>query len=184
MKLVALADEKSASFWKACGTTLQGCVLALTSKAADAIQHDQLRAHCMRSTGATCGCRLVSYLAMAYAELGQFDDAWRCIDEAMTAVETIRKGGGRRGLIASPAKSRLRRPKPDTAKAEAYFERALAIARAQQAKSWELRAAMSLARLWRDQGKREAGSRTARSGLRLVHRRLRHARPEGGEGVA
>ena len=38
------------------------------------------------------------------------------------------------------------------AKAEAYFERALAIARQQQAKSWELRSATSLARLWRDQG--------------------------------
>jgi predicted ATPase len=35
------------------------------------------------------------------------------------------------------------------------FERAIAIARQQQAKSWELRAAMSIARLWRDQGKRE-----------------------------
>jgi len=45
--------------------------------------------------------------------------------------------------------------KPDAAKAEAYFERALAIARAQQAKSWELRAAMSMARLWREQGKRD-----------------------------
>jgi predicted ATPase len=39
-------------------------------------------------------------------------------------------------------------------KAEAYFERALAVARQQQAKSWELRAAMSMARLWRDHGKR------------------------------
>ena len=37
---------------------------------------------------------------------------------------------------------------------EAYLERALAVARKQQAKSWELRAAMSMARLWRDQGKR------------------------------
>jgi hypothetical protein len=41
----------------------------------------------------------------------------------------------------------------DAPKAEAYFERALAVARAQQAKSWELRAAMNVARLWRDQGK-------------------------------
>jgi predicted ATPase len=41
----------------------------------------------------------------------------------------------------------------DVAKAEPYFERALTVARQQQAKSWELRAAMSLARLWRDQGK-------------------------------
>ena len=49
----------------------------------------------------------------------------------------------------------LMSPEPDAAKAEAYFERALAVARQQQAKSWELRAAMSMARLWRDQGKRE-----------------------------
>jgi predicted ATPase len=41
----------------------------------------------------------------------------------------------------------------ETTKAEAYFERALSVAREQQAKSWELRAAMNLARHWRDQGK-------------------------------
>jgi predicted ATPase len=46
-------------------------------------------------------------------------------------------------------------PQPDAAKAEANFERALTVARAQQAKSWELRAAASMARLWRDQGKRQ-----------------------------
>ena len=43
----------------------------------------------------------------------------------------------------------------NAAKAQAYFERALSVARAQQAKSWELRAAMSMARLWRAQGKRD-----------------------------
>jgi predicted ATPase len=42
---------------------------------------------------------------------------------------------------------------PDVAKAKAYFERALMVSRKQQAKSWELRAAMSMARLWSDQGK-------------------------------
>ena len=61
---------------------------------------------------------------------------------------------------------------PDAAKAEEYFERALTVARQQQAKSWELRAAMSMARLWRDQGKMGASARTARSGVRLVHRRV------------
>jgi predicted ATPase len=49
----------------------------------------------------------------------------------------------------------LRSPEPDAATAEAHFERALSVARQQQAKSWELRAAMSMARLWRDQGKRD-----------------------------
>jgi predicted ATPase len=47
----------------------------------------------------------------------------------------------------------LRSPQPDAAKAEAGFARALAIARSHQAKSLEMRAAMSMARLWRDQGK-------------------------------
>jgi predicted ATPase len=49
----------------------------------------------------------------------------------------------------------LMSPEPDGTKAQGYFERALVVARAQQAKSWELRAAMSLGRLWRDQGKRD-----------------------------
>jgi len=49
----------------------------------------------------------------------------------------------------------LMSPEPDAANAQTYFERALAVARKQQAKSWELRAALSMARLWRDQGKRE-----------------------------
>ena len=44
-------------------------------------------------------------------------------------------------------------PQNDSAKAEPHFERAVAVARQQRAKSWELRASMSLARLWRDQGK-------------------------------
>jgi predicted ATPase len=66
------------------------------------------------------------------------------------AVETICEAEVHRiaGEIA------LRRAEPDAAKAQAYFQRALAVAREQQAKSWELRAAMSMARLWRDQGKR------------------------------
>jgi predicted ATPase len=46
-------------------------------------------------------------------------------------------------------------PQPHSIEAEGYFERALSVARQQQAKSWELRAAMSMARLWRDQGKRD-----------------------------
>jgi predicted ATPase len=56
-------------------------------------------------------------------------------------------------------------PEPDAAKAEAYFDRALAVARKQQAKSLELRAAMSMVRLWRDQGK----SQQARGLLAPVH---------------
>jgi predicted ATPase len=54
----------------------------------------------------------------------------------------------------------MKMPKPDTTEAQEFFDRALATARQQQAKSWELRAAMSLARLWRDQGKVREARRT------------------------
>ena len=97
----------------------------------------------------------LSYLARAYAELRQFDDAWRCIGEAMAAVETTKERWCEAEIHRMAGEIALMSPEPDAAKAEAYFERALAVARKQQAKSWELRAAMSMARLLRDQGKRQ-----------------------------
>ena len=85
----------------------------------------------------------------------RFDDAWRCIDEATTAIETTKERWFEAEAHRVAGELALMSPEPDAAKADAYFERALAVARQQQAKSWELRAAMSLARLWRDQGKRD-----------------------------
>jgi predicted ATPase len=92
-------------------------------------------------------------LASAYAELGQFGEAWRCIGEAMAHVETTKERRWEAEVNRMAGEIALKSPTPDAAKAEAYFERALTVARSQQAKSWELRAAMSMARLWRDQGK-------------------------------
>ena len=97
----------------------------------------------------------LSCLARAYAELGQFDDAHRCIREAMTAVETTKEKWCEAEVNRVAGEITLM--SPDAAKAGAYFERAFAVSRQQQAKSWELRAAMSLARLWRDQGKVHEG---------------------------
>ena len=71
----------------------------------------------------------------------------------MTAMETTKEKWCEAEVYRMAGEIALLSPKPDAAKAEAYFEHALAVARQQQAKSWELRAAMSLARLWRDQGK-------------------------------
>jgi predicted ATPase len=95
----------------------------------------------------------LSFLARAHAEVGQFDDAYRCIGEAMAAVETTKETWCEAEVHRVAGEIALMSPQRDAAKAEAYFERSLAVARAQQAKSWELRAAMSMARLWRDQGK-------------------------------
>jgi predicted ATPase len=95
-----------------------------------------------------------SFLASAYAEVGDFDDAWRCITDALTAIEATKERWFEAEVHRVAGDIALMSPRLDAAKAVAYFERALAIARAQNAKSWELRAAMSMARLWRDQDKR------------------------------
>jgi predicted ATPase len=155
-EVVPLADEKGTLFWKAFGMMNQGCVLALTGKASDAVHLITVGITAFRSTGGTLWVPLYSsYLASAYAELGKIDDAWRCIGEAMTAVETTKERWCDAEVNRIGGEIALKSPEPDAAKAEAYFERALAVARKQQAKSWELRAAMSMARLWREQGKRD-----------------------------
>ncbi len=151
---VALADKKGAPRWAAEGRVLQGCVFSLTGKASNAIEMIASGITAIRSSGGTLRTpEYLSYLARAYADLGQFDSAWRCIGEAITAVETTKETWFEADIRRAAGEIALMSPEPDTAKAEEYFDRALAVARAQQAKSWELRAAMSIARLWRDQGK-------------------------------
>ena len=111
----------------------------------------------MRSTGATVKLPIhLGHLARAHADLGHFDDAWRYIGEAMTAVETAKEKWCEAEVQRVAGEIALKSPETDVAKAQIYFERALSVARQQQAKSWELRAAMSMARLWRDQGKQQA----------------------------
>jgi predicted ATPase len=157
-ELVALADEKGSLSWRGLGMTFQGWLFSQTGKAPDAVRMIASGLAAWRSTGSTVWAPLcLANLATAYSQLGQFDDAWRCIGEAMTAVETTKESWCEADLHRIAGEVALRSPEPDAAKAETYFERALAVARQQQAKSWELRAAMSLARLWRDQRKlREA----------------------------
>jgi predicted ATPase len=97
----------------------------------------------------------MSLAARAHAELGQFDDAWRRIDEALKAIGVTGETWCESDVYRTAGEIALLRSTPDVAKAEAHFVRALEIACSQDAKSWELRAATSLATLWRDQGERD-----------------------------
>jgi predicted ATPase len=154
-ELVVLAEEKGSLFWKAFGLINQGSVLALTSSTSDGIEMLISGIAAWRTTGATLHLPLfLPDLARAHAELGQFEEAWRCIGEAMTAVETTKEKWCEAEIQRAAGEITLMSPEPDAAKAEAYFERAISVARAQEAKSWELRAATSLARLWCKQGRR------------------------------
>jgi predicted ATPase len=154
-ELVTLADEKRALLWKARAMMFKGLTLSLMGKASSAIQMMTSGIAAARSTGSKLWVPLYQAdLARAYATLGQLDDAWRCLGEAMTVMEATKETWCEAEVNRIAGEIALWSPKQDTAKAESYFERALAVARQQQAKSWELRAAMSMARLLRDQGRR------------------------------
>ena len=152
----ALKDKTGSLFWGAWGMMQRGFLMALTGKAPDAVQTITSGLTAMRATGTTMWMPLwLSYLTRANAEIGQFDDVRRGIGEAIVAVEAAKERWCEAEVNRIAGEIALLSPKPDLAKAEAYFERALAVAREQEAKSWELRAAMSMARLWRDQGRRQ-----------------------------
>jgi class 3 adenylate cyclase/predicted ATPase len=154
-EVVRLADEKGAALWKALATMQKGSVFALSEKVSEGIQMITPGITAYLSTGSRVYLPIFwSHLSSAYAQLGQFDDAWRCIGEAMTAVETTQERWYEAEINRIRGEIALELPQLGPSQAEGYFERALSVARAQQAKSWELRAAMSMARLWRGRGKR------------------------------
>jgi predicted ATPase len=154
-ELLTLTDERGAPYWKALATAERGLLFALTGRASDAVWAITSAMNSLLSTEATLyEVWYLRHLAFAYAELGQPDEARRCIDDAIEKVERSKEKWGEAEVHRIAGEIALKSLTPNPEKAEAHFDCALAVARAQHAKSWELRAAMSMARLWRDQGKR------------------------------
>jgi predicted ATPase len=98
--------------------------------------------------------RYLVLFAEAAAHVGQVEEGLPLLAEALTALEANGQGNLLAEAYRLEGELLLRQATPDTAQAEACFHQGLAIARRQHAKSWELRAAMSLSRLWQQQGKR------------------------------
>ncbi|WP_426406857.1 AAA family ATPase [Bradyrhizobium ganzhouense] len=154
-ELIPMATEKNAAQWRGGGMMHRGAMQALAGKASDAITMIPSGIAAWQSSGSVVFVPwYVAHMAKSMADLGRFDEARRHMAEALATIEKtgerwcesdIRRIAGEIAWLA---------PERDMSEAQAQFERALAVAREQQAKSWELRAAMSLARLWRDRGER------------------------------
>jgi class 3 adenylate cyclase/predicted ATPase len=153
-ELISTADETGGWFWKVGGLATRGWFFEFTGQPRDAIEVSSSAIAAWRAMGSKVSIpSLMANLAKAHADLNEFDEAWRCVGEAISTIETTRETWEEAEVDRLAGEIALMSREPDTAKAEVYFERALTVARQQQAKSWELRAAMSLACLWRDQGK-------------------------------
>ena len=108
-----------------------------------------------RATGSVSGMSgHLAQLAEAYGQVGQVDEGMPLLAEALAMVDTTGERASEAELHRLHGELLLRQAVPEAQAAEACFQRALDVARRQQAKWWELRAAMSLARLWQQQGKR------------------------------
>jgi class 3 adenylate cyclase/predicted ATPase len=153
-ELYHLAEEKSASLWRVVAVMFRGCLLALMGEANKAIDllPTAISEYCARGTTLWLPW-VLACLAKAFSEVGKFDDACRHINEALTILEIHQARVTEAEVHRVAGEIALMSPERDAANAEACFERALAVARQRQARSWELRAAMSMARLWRSQGK-------------------------------
>jgi predicted ATPase len=97
----------------------------------------------------------LALLAEAYGQEGQIEAGLAALSEALAAVQATGERWGEAELYRLRGELLLLPPCRDAHQAETCFQQALAVARQQQAKSWELRAAVSLARLWQKQGKQD-----------------------------
>jgi predicted ATPase/class 3 adenylate cyclase len=177
---MALAREQGFALWWAMGTILQGWALAAQGQPVDGVAQIRQGLAAYQATGtAVAQSYLLALLAEAYGDLGQAETGLTVVAEALATVETtgerfyeaelyrlrgellLKQAGGEwssKNFPTEPSRAvdvgAGLKPAPTEA-GETCFHQALYIARRQQAKSWELRTAISLSRLWRQQGKRD-----------------------------
>jgi predicted ATPase len=143
--LLTLGTAQGFPLWVGFGTCWRGCALVQLHQGMMAVL----------GTGQELSRPLcLVLLAEAAGHAGQVGEGLRLLAEALTALEESRRGDLLAEVYRLQGELLLRYAVPEAAQAEACFHQALTVARRQQAKSWELRAAMSLSRLWQCQGKR------------------------------
>jgi predicted ATPase len=153
--LVTLATAQGFPHWVGFGAIWEGWALAMQG------QSEAGLAQMRQGMAALFGIGLIGswtvhlmQRAEAAAHAGQVEEGLRLLADALAAFEV----SGRGDLLAEAYRLQgtllLQQALAPAAQAEACFQQALAIARRQEAKSWELRVAVSLARLWQQQGKR------------------------------
>jgi predicted ATPase len=154
--LLTLATAQGLPLWLGHGRLWQGWALAMQGKNEAGLAQMHQRLAAARATGQELSrpYQLV-LLAEAASCTGQIEEGLRWLAEALRAFKASRRGDMLTEAYRLQGELLLRQGFPEVAQAEACFQQALSVARRRQAKSWELRAAMSLTRLWRQQGKRD-----------------------------
>ena len=151
--LLTLSTAQGFPLWVGLGTCWRGWVLTMQGQSETGLAQLRQGLTVVLATGQTLSQICLILLAEAAAHAGQVEEGWRLLAEALTALEASARGDLLAETYRLQGEWLLRQASPDAVRAEACFQQALALARRQQAKSWELRTATSLSRLWQQQGK-------------------------------
>jgi predicted ATPase len=153
---ILLFQEQGFPLWRAIGPLMRGWALAHQGQAQEGIAQITQGLRAFRATGVEIGrpWRLAT-LAEAYSIMGQPEAGLTALAEALILADTTGERWCEPELYRYKGELLLQQSSDNQADAETCFHHALEIARTQQAKSFELRTATSLARLWQQQGKRQ-----------------------------
>jgi predicted ATPase/class 3 adenylate cyclase len=152
---VALAAEHGFPYWQAVGTTLVGWAVTVQGQGEEGMLQMRQGLTAFQTAGVELEqSYFLALLAEAYGEAGQPQEGLAVLAEALALVDTTGIRWWEAELHRRKGEALLKQLHHDEPQAETCFHHALAIARRQQAKSLELRAAVSLSRLWQRQGKR------------------------------
>jgi class 3 adenylate cyclase/predicted ATPase len=150
-----LATEQGFPLWAAYGTSFRGWTLAMQGQGEQGIAQVHQGIAAVRASGTALHVPyFCTVLADVAAHLGHTEDGLQALAEAHTLVEQQEERWWEAEVCRLRGVLLLRQPGTPQEEAETWLRRALDVARRQEAKSLELRAAMSLARLWQHQGKR------------------------------
>jgi predicted ATPase len=153
-ELTALAHQEGFAYWAAQATTWRGWTLTTQGKHAEGIAQILQGLSARHATGASLyRASHLAVLAEAYGNAGQIEDGLRMVAEALVSTDTTGERLYEAELHRIEGELLIRHMPPDASRAEHCFQQALAIARSQQAQSLQLRAAVSLSRLWQQQGR-------------------------------
>jgi predicted ATPase len=153
---LALCTEQGITHYGAWSLLPRGWALAQQGEVTEGIAQIRQGFAAWRATGARVAWPWwLALLAEACGRVGQLDEGLRALEEALAAVQRNEEGHYKAEVYRLKGELLLQAVPAHQEAAEEHFQQALAVARRRQAKSWELRAAMSLSRLWQRQGKRQ-----------------------------
>ncbi|MHC4536785.1 MAG: tetratricopeptide repeat protein, partial [Planctomycetota bacterium] len=154
--LIQLATERGFPLWKSAGTFLQGWALVQQGQGDDGIAQMRQGLDNYRAMGVELFWPYAAgLLTEAYGKVGRAKEGLPLLAEALAVAQQYGERCHEAELYRLKGELLLLVESEDESDAEACFRQAIEIARRQQAKSWELRAAMSLSWLWQKQGKKE-----------------------------